>query len=138
MSRTEQPTPAKRSVSQALKREPYAFPHERLDIYRVVLQMAKKAKQLAQRIPRGYRSYADQLIRAAGQAVLLVGEGANRFSAGQKRQRFTEARGECGEVAIACDLLTTLSLAPAAEAAEVKVPAGRSAARLTKLIYRHS
>jgi len=115
----------------------YPFAHQRLDVHRVGLEMARKSRQLADRVPRGYRSFADQLLRAAGQTVLLIGEGANRYTAGQKRQRYTEARGEAGEVASAVELLATLRLAPRAEADEVIQLAGRVAAMLTRLIQRH-
>ncbi len=115
---------------------PFPFPHTRLDVFRVALQMAAKAKELAERVPRGYRTFADQLIRAAGSTVLLIGEGANRFSTGQKRQRYSEARGECGEVAAAAELLATLKLVPAKEAQEVLQLAGRVGAMLTRLLQR--
>lgn len=42
-----------------------AFPHEKLDIYRVALEMAALAKELAEQIPRGHRNVADHLERAA-------------------------------------------------------------------------
>ena len=74
----------------------YGFVHHRLDVYRVSYEMLMKVQALAERIPRGYRSFADQLLRAAGSTLGLIGEGANRFTKGQKRQRFTEARGEAG------------------------------------------
>lgn len=115
----------------------YPFAHQRLDVYRVALEMARRSRELADRVPRGYRSFADQLLRAAGQTVLLIGEGANRYTAGQKRQRYTEARGESGEVASAVELLATLRLAPQAEADELMHLAGRVAAMLTRLIQRH-
>ena len=51
------------------------FPHHRLDVYRVALEMAAKANKLAKHIPRGYRSFADHLLRAAGNTVLLTAEG---------------------------------------------------------------
>jgi len=38
------------------------------------------------RLARGYRSFADQRLRAAGATVLLVAEGANRFSSGSRRR----------------------------------------------------
>jgi len=69
------------------------FPHHRLDAYRVSVEMACTAKKLADRVPRGYRSFADQLLRAAGSTVLLIAEGANRYTAGQKRQRFSAGAG---------------------------------------------
>ncbi len=39
------------------------------------------------RFAREYRSFADQLIRAADATVLLIAEGANRFSSGSKRHQ---------------------------------------------------
>jgi four helix bundle protein len=112
----------------------FPFPHTRLDVFRVALQLAAKAKALADRVPRGYRSFADQLLRAAGSTVLLIGEGANRFGVGAKRQRYSDARGEAGEVAAA--LLTTLALVPATAGQEVIQLAGRVGAMLTRLLQR--
>ena len=54
------------------------FPHEKLDAYRVALEMARGAKTLAQHIPRGHQSVADHLLRSSSNAVLLLAEGANR------------------------------------------------------------
>lgn len=118
-------------------RPAYPFAHQRLDVHRVALEMARRSRELADRVPRGYRTFADQLLRAAGRTVLLIGEGANRYTAGQKRQRYTEARGESGEVASAVELLATLRLAPQAEADKIMHLAGRVAAMLTRLIQRH-
>jgi len=118
-------------------RPAYPFAHLRLDVHRVAVEMARRSRDLADRVPRGYRSFADQLLRSAGQAVLLIGEGANRYTAGQKRQRYTEARGECGEIASCLELLATLRLAPQVEADEIMHLAGRVAAMLTRLIQRH-
>jgi four helix bundle protein len=113
-----------------------AFPHHKLDAYRVALDMAVVARRVADRVPRGFRSFADQLMRAAGSTVLLIGEGANRYGAAMKRQRYVEARGECGEVAAAAELCAALRLAPEAETAELIELAGRVAAMLTRLAQR--
>lgn len=112
------------------------FPHEKLDAYRVALQMAVVAKRVADQIQRGHRSVADQLLRAASNSVLLLAEGANRRSAAEKRQRFVESRGEAGEVAAAADLVVALRLGPEGDAEELKQLAGRVAAMLTGLIAR--
>jgi len=114
----------------------YPFPHHRLEAYTVALELAQQSKLLADRVPRGYRSFSDQLLRAAGSTVLLIGEGANRYSAGQKRQRYSEARGEVGEVAAALELLIALGLVPAAQGSLALVLAGRVGAMLTRLIQR--
>ena len=112
------------------------FPHEKLDVYRVALEMAALAKELAEQIPRGHRSVADHLLRAASNTVLLCAEGANRRGAAQKRQRFVESRGECGEVAAAGDLILVLHLGSAARALKLKQLASRVSAMLTRLIAR--
>ena len=113
-----------------------SFPHERLDAYRVALELAGVAKRLAAQIPRGHRSLADHLLRAATNTVLLLAEGANRRGAGEKRQRFVESRGECGEAAAAADLAVVMDLAEPAAADELKLLAGRVSAMLTRLIAR--
>jgi four helix bundle protein len=117
---------------------PFPFAHQKLKVYQVALEMARCSRELADRVPRGYRPFADQLLRAAGHTVLLIGEGANRYTAGQKRQRYTEARGESGETAATAELLATLRLVPHAEAQHVEHLAGRVAAMLTRLIQRYS
>jgi four helix bundle protein len=119
------------------RRPSYPFSHQKLDVYRVALEMACRSRNVADRVPRGYRTFADQLLRSAGQTVLLIGEGANRYTAGQKRQRYTEARGETGEVASCLELFATLRLIPQTEADEIIHLAGRVVATLTRLIQRH-
>ena len=114
------------------------FPHHRLDAYRLSLKLAEQAKELSDAVPRGYRKVADQLLRAGTSTVLLIAEGANRYTAGHKRQRFMEARGECGEVAAAAELLARLGLVPVADAQRLHDTAGRVAAMLTGLIKRVS
>ena len=67
---------------------------------------------------------------------MLIGEGANRYTAGQKRQRFSEARGEAGEVAVVVELLMDLELVPVSEGDKALELADRVCAMLTKLISR--
>ncbi|MCP4658585.1 MAG: four helix bundle protein, partial [bacterium] len=59
------------------------------------LELVAAADRVAAAIPRGRRELADQLKRASTSTVLLIAEGANRRTAGDKRQRFAMARGEC-------------------------------------------
>ena len=116
----------------------YDFPHHRLDVYHASLDLAKAADRLARRIPRGYRGLADHLLRAAAAIPVLIGEGANRVSAGHKRQRFAEAGGECGEVAAVIELVDRLALIPGDDhTAELKL-AGRVAAMLAGLVRKFS
>ena len=114
------------------------FPHHQLEVYRLSLELAVLAKELCARVPRGYRGLADQLIRSAPGVVLLIAEGANRSSAAQKRQRFVEARGECGEAAATVELLSRMDLVPLADSVRFQEAADRVAAMLTGLIRRWS
>ena len=114
------------------------FPHHRLDAYRIALEMAAAARRAADRIPRGQRSVADQMMRAAGSTVLLIAEGANRHSTGDKRHRYAMARGECGECAAAVELANVLGLVPDPDAHRVLQRAARVGAMLTRLIRRFS
>ena len=58
------------------------------------------------------------------------------MSSPQKRQRFVEARGECAEVAAACELTRVLRLVD--DTTVVETLADRVSAMLTRLIARHS
>ena len=114
------------------------FNHHKLDCYRVALDMLRDAHVVTKRVPRGYRSFADQLLRAAGETVALIGEGANRFTKGQKRQRFTEARGEAGEVAVHVEALRVMELISELDAHRLLGQADRVCAMLTRLIHINS
>ena len=114
------------------------FPHHRLEAYRCALRLAVLTKQVADRVPRGYRCLAEQLLRSGVGVALLVAEGANRFAAPQKRQRFVEARGECGEAAATVEVLEAVGLVAAGRSEEFVEAADRVAAMLTGLISHHS
>jgi four helix bundle protein len=98
--------------------------------------MAASAGEVAATIPRGHRNIADHMLRAASNGVLLLAEGANRRGAGEKRQRFAEARGEAGEVAAAVDLAAALGLLRGPQLGNLKHLAARVAALASGLI-RH-
>lgn len=116
----------------------FPFPHHELDAYRLALDLLRGVHGAAPRIPRGHRQLADQLLRAATSVVLNLGEGANRYSAGEKRASFSRARGECGEVAVAVEVAWTMGWLTEVEASKLLVLAGRVGAMLTRLIQRHA
>jgi four helix bundle protein len=138
----ERPTPTPTSHAHEHAHAPHAladsngFPHQKLEAYQVALEIATLANKVSNQIPRGHRNVADHLGRAASNSVLLLAEGANRRGAGEKRQRFVESRGECGEVSAACDLVLELGLGSQADATALKSLAARVSAMLTRLITR--
>ena len=116
----------------------HSFPQHKLDVYNVAVEMAVHAKKISDAVPRGHRNLVDQLLRAATSVVLNVSEGANRMSPGMKRQRYTEARGECGEVATAVELLVAFGLCTPRDAEQLLHLASRVGQMLTRLVRRFS
>ncbi len=116
----------------------HQFPHTKLQVFHVAIDLAVVVKRLADGIPRGHRSLADQILRASSSVVLNIGEGANRITAGTKRQRYAEARGECGEVAATLALLEALELVDTQACQGALDLASRIGAMLTRLVQRFS
>ena len=114
------------------------FVHHRLEVYHLALAMLTLVHAMTKKMPRGYSRFAHQVLDAAGSTVANIGEGANRVTRGQKRQRFSEAKGEAGEVAAHTEVLMAMGLVSPHEANEILHHADRTCAMLTRLIQRHS
>src|SRR3989442_11652507 len=87
------------------------FSFENLDVYRCAISLLARAAPLAERVPRGYSSLADQLRRASLSIPLNIAEGNGRF-AGAKAQHYEIARGsalECAAIVDACGALGAVS-----------------------------
>lgn len=112
------------------------FPHDKLAVYRLAVEVATEVKPVADAIPRGYRALADQMLRASMSTVLLIAEGANRRGAGEKRHRYSMARGECGELAAALELTGAWGLGSAEALTTLRDKAARVGAMLTALERR--
>ncbi len=87
-----------------------------------------------------FREYAHLIATAAmgPRPVRGAARRANRLSAGEKQQRFNEARGEACEAAVAVELAAAPGLVPAVEAEPLLAAADKVAAMLTGLIRKHS
>ena len=114
------------------------FPHHRLIVYRKALELAGLAHEICSGVPAKHRAIADQLIRSGSAVVLLIAEGAGRYSAAQKRQRFVEARGECGEASAAVEVLLQFGSAREPLASQFQGTAEEVGAMLCALVQRHS
>ena len=113
------------------------FTHQKLVAFDVAMELAEQAEALS-RVPVRYQSLGQQLFRAGSAVALLVAEGANRYSSAQKRQRFVEARGECGEAAAAVEMLRRFRVVGDEEADRFEATADRLGRLLTGLVKRHS
>ena len=114
-------------------RNRFPFPHTKLDVFAVAVRMTQQAAKVAASIPRGHRNVADHLRRSADNTVLLTSEGINRYNAAGKRQRYSEARGEAGEVAAAASLCEAHGWGCREQLETLQQLAGRVGAMLTKM-----
>jgi four helix bundle protein len=110
--------------------------HQRLDAYRVALELFEGVERVAATLPQGHAELKDQLRRAAGATVRNIAEGANRVHARDKAARFMVARGEVGECEAALEMVQVLALVPGARLIALRQLADRVAAMLWGLIRR--
>ena len=82
---------------------PFALDHERLEVYRVALELHVLAGSLVR--GRGFGVLRDQIERASLGIVLNIAEGAGRRSAADKRRFFEIARGSATETGAALHVL---------------------------------
>ena len=102
--------------------------HERLDVYKLALEVARWAAQ--QPIPAQRKHLRDQLVRAADSVVLNIAEGAGRELGDSSRNHFRIAAGSASEVAAVLDLV------PLPGGPERQEELRRVVAMLTKLARR--
>jgi len=104
------------------------FAHERLDVYRLALAVARWAG--AQAIPTSRKHLRDQLVRAADSMVLNIAEGSGREPGDARRNHFRIAAGSAAEVGSILDLVALR------DGAERQHELRRVVAMLTKLARR--
>jgi four helix bundle protein len=81
----------------------FEFGHERLDCYRLALDVARwAAKQV---LPPDRRHLRDPLVRAADSMVLNIGEGSGQEPGAARRNHYRVAAGSAGEVHSVLDLV---------------------------------
>jgi len=79
------------------------FDHEMLDVYQFAVRWLQRAKIHVDRVPRGFRKEADQLMSASNSIVRNISEGVGR--AGNARaNHYQIARGSAGECASSLDI----------------------------------
>jgi four helix bundle protein len=108
------------------------FAHDRLDAYTVAREALVQGHAIANDLPRGHATLADQLRRALLSTFLGIAEAASRSGA-DRLARFRCSRGEASEAAAALDAVRILGLAPAERVQPVVELLGRLYAMLTRL-----
>jgi four helix bundle protein len=110
------------------------FPHEQLDVYRVLVQATETASRWTGfSLSRG--SIGDQLLRALSTALLRYTEGYYAQGANQAAQ-WNAARASCGEAASAVLVLLIHRRIGREQAQDVRELLARAMRMLAKLVRR--
>ena len=112
----------------------YVPTHQRLDAYRVAIELFRGVEVAAAGFPRGYADMKDQLRRATAAIVRNIAEGANRKHPADKSARFLIARGEAGECEATLEMAQIVGALEVSEAARLRKLAARTMALVGGLI----
>ena len=105
--------------------------HEKLECYRISVEVAGVIVSEIAKWPNGYGFLADQLRRAMSSVVLNAAEGNARVSTKERRRFFQISRASLAEVSACVDLMKTFRLISANGANELKVHLDR----ISRMIY---
>ena len=86
------------------------FDHEKLDVYRVSIELVILIDEIVEHLPRGRAYLADQLQRAGTSVPLNIAEGAGEYSSNEKVQFYRMARRSATECAGILDVCLCLKL----------------------------
>ena len=75
------------------------FEFEKLEVYRLAMELRPLVAKTAGRLPRGYGDLRGQIARAERSIRLNIAEGAGKHRPGGKVERFRTARGSANECA---------------------------------------
>ena len=109
----------------------FSLSHERLEVYRVALELHLLAESL---VPgRGFGVLRDQIQRASLGVVLNIAEGAGRRSRADKRRFFEIARGSATETGAALHVVLLRGIGDRRRVLEARSLAIRVVQMLTRL-----
>jgi four helix bundle protein len=112
------------------------FAHQRLDAYRVAVELFLEVEQVTARFPRGHSDLKDQMRRSAAATVRHIAEGANRYEPRDCSNRFLLARAECGECESTLEMAALVGVIGAPRAERMRGLADRVAAMTWRLAVR--
>jgi len=95
--------------------------HEKLDVYQRAIEFLAAALRIAESLPRGQASLADQFRRAAMSIPLNIAEGSGRSAGSADRSRFRGiARGSAMECGAILDVVRLFQVADEGDWAQAK------------------
>jgi four helix bundle protein len=109
-----------------------AMDHEKLDVYRVSLDVVTRVGAILKSKDID-RSLRDQVVRSSTSILLNIAEGTGKRSPADRRRFYEIARGSAMETAAALDVLLAWQCAGADQVTECKALLRRVVAMLTKM-----
>jgi four helix bundle protein len=79
--------------------DPYQFPFERLDVYRVAMELMGIVAKITEQLPKGNGDLRFHITRSARSIHLNIAEACGSRKAGVKANRYETARGSAAECA---------------------------------------
>jgi four helix bundle protein len=86
------------------------FDHERLDVYKIAIDLVALVDEVVSALPRGRGYIADQLQRAATSVPLNIAVGAGEFTPADKARFYRMAKRSATECAAIFDVCRRLQL----------------------------
>ena len=86
------------------------FDHERLDVYKVAIELIVLIDEVVDGLPKGRAYLADQLQRAGSSIPLNIAEGAGEYSNNEKIRFYRMAKRSATECASIFDICRRLKL----------------------------
>jgi four helix bundle protein len=114
----------------------HRFDHERLDVYKVSIELVAELNRVIEGIPSGRSDIIHQAQKAALSIPLNIAEGSGEFSKPEKKRFYRMARRSATECAAALDVLQALDMVTAAQVEKVRGLLERVVAMLTKMILQ--
>ena len=111
-----------------------AFQHDRLDVYRLSLDVSARVFRLLKRVARDVGGLRNQLLRAVISITLNIAEGAEEFSPADKARFYRFARRSAAECAACLDTLVAWGELKQTDIREIKRLLGWIVGKLTNMI----
>ncbi len=110
------------------------FDHEKLDVYKVGIELVVLIEEIIEQLPRGRAYLADQLQRAGTSVLLNIAEGAGEYSGNEKNRFYRIAKRSATECAAIFDVCQRLQLAEDVKLIKARSLLLRIVSMLTKMV----
>ena len=112
----------------------FVFSHEKLDVYRLLLEYLELEHTLTRRMPSGTANLRDELDRAADSMLLNYGEASGKLAGSKDRARYLRiSAGSATESAAAWDVARIRGFTPASDVLKAKRLLHRIVSMLTRM-----